>query len=161
MMTLSTPRRSVARGLLAPFACALMAGTGRRADVTYERLVNPEPQNWLTSITTTPAQRYSALDTINKSNVKNLKLAVRGRRSAAPRTTRASRRRRWSTTASCTWWTAGAWCTKIDVRSGTSGPILWQMNPKLERQDRNRGLALWNNLVISVTGYDGPGDRDR
>ena len=27
--------------------------------------------------------------------------------------------------------------------------------PKTGRQDRNRGLALWNNLVISVTGYAG------
>jgi outer membrane protein assembly factor BamB len=28
------------------------------------------------------------------------------------------------------------------------------MDPKLSKQDRNRGVALWNNLVISVTGYD-------
>ena len=43
---------------------------------------------------------------------------------------------------------------KIDVRSGTAGKILWKMDPKLDKQDRNRGVALWNNLVISVTGYD-------
>jgi alcohol dehydrogenase (cytochrome c) len=42
---------------------------------------------------------------------------------------------------------------KIDVRSGTAGKILWKMDPKLDKQDRNRGVALWNNLVISVTGY--------
>src|ERR1700757_611471 len=29
------------------------------------------------------------------------------------------------------------------------------MDPKLDRQDRNRGAALWGNLVISVTGYAG------
>ena len=28
------------------------------------------------------------------------------------------------------------------------------MDPKLEKQDRNRGVALWGNLVISVTGYE-------
>jgi hypothetical protein len=39
------------------------------------------------------------------------------------------------------------------VRSGTAGKILWKMDPKLDTQDRNRGVALWNNLVISVTGY--------
>ena len=38
--------------------------------------------------------------------------------------------------------------SKIDVRSGMSGPIMWQMNPKQEKPDRNRGVALWNNLVI-------------
>ncbi|MBO0753637.1 MAG: PQQ-binding-like beta-propeller repeat protein, partial [Bradyrhizobiaceae bacterium] len=45
--------------------------------------------------------------------------------------------------------------SKLDVRSGTSAPVVWRMNPKLEKQDRNRGVALWNNLVISVTGYAG------
>jgi alcohol dehydrogenase (cytochrome c) len=29
------------------------------------------------------------------------------------------------------------------------------MNPKLEKQNRNRGVALWNSLVVSVTGWDG------
>ena len=44
---------------------------------------------------------------------------------------------------------------KIDVRSGTSAPIVWKMDPGQQRPDRNRGVALWGNLVISVTGYDG------
>ena len=29
------------------------------------------------------------------------------------------------------------------------------MDPGLANQDRNRGAALWGNLVISVTGYAG------
>jgi len=45
--------------------------------------------------------------------------------------------------------------SKIDVRSGNLGKILWKMDPKLDRQDRNRGVALWGNLVISITGYSG------
>src|SRR3984957_13876476 len=45
--------------------------------------------------------------------------------------------------------------SKIDVRSGTIGKTLWKMDPKLDKQDRNRGVALWGNLVISVTGYAG------
>jgi alcohol dehydrogenase (cytochrome c) len=45
--------------------------------------------------------------------------------------------------------------SKIDVRTGGSGPILWKMDPAQGKPDRNRGVALWNNLVISVTGYDG------
>ena len=44
---------------------------------------------------------------------------------------------------------------KIDVRSGTRGEIVWKMDPAAEKPDRNRGVALWGNLVISVTGYDG------
>src|SRR5260221_6221751 len=44
---------------------------------------------------------------------------------------------------------------KIDVRSGTAGRIVWKMDPGQERLDRNRGVALWGNLVISITSYDG------
>jgi len=44
---------------------------------------------------------------------------------------------------------------KIDVRSGTAGPIVWKMDPGQAKMDRNRGAALWRNLVISVTSQDG------
>ena len=40
---------------------------------------------------------------------------------------------------------------KIDLRSGTMGRILWKMDPGQEKIDRNRGVALWGNLVVSVT----------
>src|SRR5260370_38344986 len=63
--------------VLSGLACALLASTAavRAADVTYERLLNPEPQNWLTHHRDYAAQRHSPLDAINKSNVKTLKLA--------------------------------------------------------------------------------------
>jgi alcohol dehydrogenase (cytochrome c) len=48
--------------------------TAYAADVTYERLLNPEPQNWLMHHGDFNAQRYSPLEVINKSNAKNLKL---------------------------------------------------------------------------------------
>src|ERR1700676_2516920 len=56
---------------------ALMSSTSApyAADVTYERLLHPEPQNWLMNHHDFGSQRFSALDSINKSNVKNLKLA--------------------------------------------------------------------------------------
>src|ERR1700726_7679 len=56
---------------------ALISGTSSlyAADVTYERLLHPEPQNWLMNHHDFGSQRFSALATINKSNVKNLKLA--------------------------------------------------------------------------------------
>lgn len=41
------------------------------------------------------------------------------------------------------------------MRSGTSGKIVWKMDPELDKQDRNRSVALWGNPVISVTGYAG------
>ena len=47
------------------------------ADVTPERLLNPdkEPQNWLMNHRTYDGQRFSPLARIDRSNVKNLKLA--------------------------------------------------------------------------------------
>src|SRR6516162_466023 len=68
------------RNLNSSTACALamlaLAGgsAARGADVTYERLLNPEPQNWLMHHRDYGAQRRSPLDAINKSNVKGLKL---------------------------------------------------------------------------------------
>src|SRR6202162_5783793 len=52
----------------------LLAANSQAADVTYERLQHPEPQNWLMNHHDYSAQRFSSLDAINKSNVKNLKL---------------------------------------------------------------------------------------
>src|SRR6266566_2405599 len=66
-------RRTIA---LVTAVSALMATTAtvEAADVTYERLLNPEPQNWLTHHRDYSAQRYSPLEVINKSNIKTLKL---------------------------------------------------------------------------------------
>src|SRR4051812_6480702 len=46
------------------------------AQVTYDRLLHSErePQNWLTYSGAYNGNRYSALDQINRSNVKNLQL---------------------------------------------------------------------------------------
>src|SRR3954462_4242611 len=56
---------------------ALLASPALAADVTPDRLANPdkEPQNWLMNHRTYDAQRYSPLARISKDNVKNLKLA--------------------------------------------------------------------------------------
>src|SRR5262249_12100141 len=45
------------------------------ADVTYERLLEPEPQNWLMNHRTYDGQRFSPLDHVNRNNVRNLKVA--------------------------------------------------------------------------------------
>ncbi len=67
---------AAASGALAVSVCALLGAPGARAaDVSYERLLNPEPQNWLMNHHDYGSRRFSPLDVINKSNVKNLKLA--------------------------------------------------------------------------------------
>src|SRR5262249_60680011 len=112
----------------AAFACALLAGTAQAADVTYERLLNPEPQNWLTHHHDYSAQRYSPLEVINKSNIKSLKLAFAvplGGRSAGESIEAVP------LVDDGFLYTVDSWGVvyKIDVRSGTAGKIVWKMDP--------------------------------
>ena len=50
---------------------------------------------------------------------------------------------------------SGAWSTRSTCAPAASGASLWKMDPGQQKPDRNRGVALWGNLVISVAGYDG------
>jgi alcohol dehydrogenase (cytochrome c) len=58
-------------------ASSILASSGIAAEVTPERLINPdkEPQNWLMNHRTYDGQRFSPLARINKNNVMGLKLA--------------------------------------------------------------------------------------
>src|ERR1700756_3681645 len=67
-------RRDNMRKFLSCSALVLLSSNLSAAEVTYERLLNPEPQNWLMNHHDFSSQRFSALDIINRSNVKNLKL---------------------------------------------------------------------------------------
>ena len=143
--------------VMATFGCAaVVAGAvpAPAADLTYERLLNPEPQNWLTNHHDYTSQRFSALDNINKANVKNLRLlfAIALGGTSTNESLEAT-----PLVEDGFMYMVDSWgvVSKIDVRSGTAGRFLWKMDPKLEKQDRNRGVALWQNLVISVTGYAG------
>src|SRR6266436_3246647 len=124
------------------------------ADVTYERLLHPEPQNWLMNHHDYGSQRFSGLATINKSNVKNLKLAF-----AVPLGGSSGNEYIEATPLvdDGMMYVTDVWGVvyKIDVRSGSQGRILWKMDPGQQKPDRNRGVALWGNLVISVAGLDG------
>src|ERR1700748_2971678 len=62
--------------ILGALGCALLASASpvRAADVTLERLMHPEPQNWLMNHRDYNSQRHSPLDMINTSNVKNMHL---------------------------------------------------------------------------------------
>jgi alcohol dehydrogenase (cytochrome c) len=143
-------------GLLTALACALLATTSARAtDVTYERLLNPdkEPQNWLMNHRDFSAQRFSPLAVINKSNVKSMRLlfaiAIGG--SAGNEALEGT-----PLVEDGFMYISDHWGVvyKIDVRDGKSGHVVWKMDPGQEKLDRNRGVALWNNLVISVASID-------
>jgi len=124
------------------------------ADVTFERLLNPEPHNWLMVHHDYGAQRFSKLEAINKSNVKNMKLlfavAIGG---TSPNEALEAT----PLVEDGFMYVVDGWGAvyKIDVRSGTQGRILWKMDPGQEKYGRIRGVALWGNLVISTTGKDG------
>src|SRR5215469_4523822 len=114
----------------------------------------PASQNWLMNHHDFGSQRFSPLAVINKSNVKNLKLAF-----ALPLGGKSGNEYNEATPLvdDGMMYVTDVWGVvyKIDVRSGTAGRILWKMDPGQEKPDRNRGVALWGNLVISVAGYDG------
>ena len=99
-------------------------------------------------------QRFSPLDSINKSNIKGMKLVFAVALGGTSRDDSLEATPLVEDGFMYVVDSSGI-VSKIDVRSGNSGPIMWQMNPKQGKPDRNRGVALWGNLVISVTGYDG------
>jgi alcohol dehydrogenase (cytochrome c) len=134
-------------------ALAMPAAPAIGADVTPERLANPdrEPQNWLMNHRSYNGQRFSPLTLINKDNVKNLKLAY-----AVPLGGGAGNEYSVATPLAEDGflYITDAWGVlyKIDGTSGDAGRIVWRMDPKQERLQRNRGAALWGNLVISGAG---------
>ena len=143
-------------GFFATLACTLLAATSARAaDVTYERLLNPdkEPHNWLMNHRDFGAQRHSPLAVINKSNVKNMRLlfAVALGGTSGNEALEAT-----PLVEDGFMYISDHWGVvyKIDVRDGRAGRVVWKMDPGQERLDRNRGVALWNNLVISVASID-------
>ena len=132
---------------------ALMTMPSLAADVTFDRLVNAdkEPHNWLMNHRTYDGQRYSPLSNINRDNAKNLKLAY-----AVPLGGGTGNEFTNATplVEDGFMYTTDSWGVlyKIDVRAGNLGRIVWRMDPKQERQMRNRGAALWGNLVITGAG---------
>ena len=146
------PPKSLCAVLLAS-AALFAAAPAPAADVTAQRLANPEPGNWLMNHRTYDAQRYSPLDRINAANVKNLKLAY----AVAIGGTAANENLQATPLAEDGFlYIVDQWGVlyKIDARSGETGRILWRMDPGQEKAPlSNRGAALWGNLVVSVASY--------
>jgi alcohol dehydrogenase (cytochrome c) len=108
------------KGVALTLAAIAAPGVAFAADVTYERLLNPEPQNWLHHHRDFNAQRHSPLTAIDKTNIKNLKLAfavpLRGK--SAGESLEAT-----PLVDDGYMYMVDSWgvVTKIDVRSGTAG----------------------------------------
>jgi alcohol dehydrogenase (cytochrome c) len=141
--------QSVRMAILA--GTALAAVPAMAADVTPERLVNAdkEPHNWLMNHRTYDGQRFSPLARINKDNIKGLKLAY-----AVPLGGAVGNGFNEATPLVEDGFIyvpdSSGIVYKIDARSGNVGRIVWRMDPKQERQEANRGVALWGNTVISI-----------
>ena len=133
---------------------ALLAGTSlaSAAEVTPQRLLNPEPNNWLMNHRTYDGQRFSPLARINKDNIKQLKLAY-----AVPLAGGAGKEFIEATPLAEDGflYITDSWGVlyKIDGTSGDVGRVVWRMDPKQEKQQANRGAALWGNLVISPASW--------
>jgi len=140
---------------------ALLSSPLIAADVTFERLKNAEsePGNWLTHHKTYDAKRFSPLDQINRSNVKNLHVAfavqLGGTEPGGDK--RYSREQDTPLVEDGMLYMTDGWSDvyKIDVRDGKKGRILWKMDPTVDRSTvwlpTNRGVALYGNEVISLT----------
>jgi alcohol dehydrogenase (cytochrome c) len=152
-------------GRMAVLALALLASASTVAlagEVTSDRLMNAdkEPQNWLMVNKDYASHRYSELDQINRDNVKNLRVAftvaLGGTFNVAPLP--------WSGHQSTPLVDDGQMYVvdglgavyKIDVRDPAKARIAWLMDPGIPKTEifvpSNRGVALYKNFVISVTG---------
>jgi alcohol dehydrogenase (cytochrome c) len=147
-------RPSLCSVLLAGGAIFAAFGSGAlAADVTPDRLANPEPGNWLMNHRSYDSQRYSPLDRINKANVKSLKLAY----AVAIGGTAVNENLEATPLAEDGFlYVVDQWGVlyKIDGRTGDIGRIVWRMDPGQEKMpDANRGAALWGNFVVTVANY--------
>ncbi|MCW5697671.1 MAG: PQQ-binding-like beta-propeller repeat protein [Bauldia sp.] len=122
--------------------------------VTFARLSNPEPENWLTVFGNYQGWRYSGLDEINRENVGDLKLAF-----ATPLSMRGGLGGNLQSVPLVddgfiyTVDMADA-VVKIDAGSGLSGTQIWRVETTpAEQQGRLQGAALYGDNVYSVTRF--------
>ena len=151
-------------GALAALGSMLLAGSASPPTSTFERLRNPEPQNWLMNHGDYGAHHYSSLERINKTNVKNLRFAFSvalGQKSgnenllATPLVDDGFM------------YMTDAWGVvyKIDVRSGTQRPDRVEDGPRPGEdrpQSRRRAVAQSRHLRHQPRRPrrgDRPGDR--
>lgn len=150
-------KKTTAFGLALLAGTVLSAVTPASAQVTFDRLVNPEPENWLTHNRTYDGNRYSPLDMINRDNVGDLDFAFAV--SLIPRVVAGLGGGLQGTPLvdnGVMYLTGGAGeVYAIDVSSGTQGYIKWIMDPDTDPETagivNNRGVALLGDDVFSMT----------
>jgi alcohol dehydrogenase (cytochrome c) len=123
--------------------------------------MNPdkEPQNWLMVNKDYSSHRYSELDQINKDNVKNLHVAFTVALGGVNGVGSASLGGHQSTPLvnDGFMFVVDGFGTvyRIDVRNPASAKVSWIMDPGINKADvwlaSNRGVALYKDLVVSVT----------
>ena len=157
-------RRHVSRALTVAIVLSLTIATGRAAETIteWDAILNTEdhPENWITHHGSLDGQRFSRLEQINKSNVKDLRVAftyvVGGlggggvwEHAGLEGTPLAENGYLYITDG----W-GGVY--KLDVRK--NGKLVWKMDPETDRDWAaavtccgvdNRGAALWKDKVIS------------
>jgi alcohol dehydrogenase (cytochrome c) len=130
------------------------------AEVTQERLENPEPENWLMVHRDYSSTRFSPLDEINTETAGDLKVAFITAIGGLPGGGRWDSGGHQATPLvnDGEMYIVDGWGVvyKIDVSSGDRGLISWVMDPGVDKADvwipSNRGVALYKDMVISVTG---------
>ncbi|MFO1183543.1 MAG: PQQ-binding-like beta-propeller repeat protein [Bauldia sp.] len=155
-------RNGFKTGLLGAALLATTAIGAYAADVTYDRLLNAEKEgaNWLQNHRDYSSTRYSPLDQINKDNVKNLKVAfttaIGGERGGGTQVQGGHQSTPLVNDGGM--YVVDAWGAvyKVDLSKPASGRIAWIMDPGVDKADiwiaSNRGVALYKDMVISVTG---------
>src|SRR5262245_27353463 len=159
----------IAKCLTGAFVGSLLMATAltpaRAADVTNERLVNPqrEPQNWILHHGNYQGHRFSLLKEINTDTVKDLKpvftVALSGFQSGG----RYAHGNLEATplVEDGIMYVPDGWGSvyAIDLMAGKKGVIKWKMDPGTDRAwagdvaccgVNNRGVALWKDKVISI-----------
>ena len=155
--------RSIFRvGILASTMLASTSLSAMAGEVTTSRLLtaDKEPQNWLMVNKDYAAHRYSELDQINKNNVKDLHVAFTVALGGVEGVGKAPLGGHQSTPlvddGSMFAVDGFGAVYRIDVKEPAKARITWIMDPGTSKADfmvaSNRGVTLYKNFVISVTG---------
>lgn len=157
---MTTSLKRVLLGGVAAAVLAAFAGGAVAEDVTYERLANPEPGNWLTNNRTYDSNRFSPLTEITRDNVKDLKVAftVPLKPGSTGAGAFASSLQGTPLVDGGIMFMSDGWgrIYRINLNKGDRGYIDWIFDPDTDSELatgilNNRGVALYGDSIYSVT----------
>jgi alcohol dehydrogenase (cytochrome c) len=155
-----------AGALVGSFLMCTALTPARAADVTNERLLNPqrEPHNWILHHGNYQGHRFSPLNEINTGTVGNLRLAYTVALSGLQPGGRYAHGQLEATplVEDGIMYVPDGWGSvyAIDLTAGSKGVFKWKMDPGVDRAWAgdvaccgvdNRGVALWKDKVISIS----------